>query len=304
MDDRRLARFAAQQGGLFTTQQLIECGLSSSGIRSRLLSERIFRVERAVYSASPHQDEWSRRWAALLSVKSTDAALSHWSAAAVHELRNREPPVPHVLVPSSWRSRVGGTRVHRTRSLLPSDVVVVRGLRVTTVPRTILDLAPYETDDVVLAMIREGEYRRLIPTGAMLRMTRTHPTHPGVARIRRVDPATTEAEIGQTPLDRELRELLDTLPLPTADREVWVRGGTGARYRFDRAWHPFKLAAEADGRNAHARSTALESDRFRDNDLAAEGWLTMRFTRPQLTTGRLESGRQLLATAIRRGWKP
>ncbi|WP_026911648.1 type IV toxin-antitoxin system AbiEi family antitoxin domain-containing protein [Patulibacter minatonensis] len=304
MDDLRLAQLAARQGGIVTVAQLAACGLSRSGIRSRVKSGRLFRVGWGVYALGPVQDAWAMRWATVLSIPAAGAALSHWSAAEIHRMHDRPTTQQHVTVPGTTRAGGAGIVVHRTRTICPEDVVVVRGLPVTSPARTVLDIAARASDDTVRRMIREGEFQGLLPVGAVPAVVRAHPHHPGVTRLRRVDPQTAESALLQTPLEDELDLLLRSLPMPPADRQIRVVGASGAAYRLDFGWHPFALAAEADSRSAHERASALESDRFRDNDLAAKGWLTMRFVRRQIVERRDVSARQLMATALRRGWAP
>lgn len=163
-----------------------------------------------------------------------------------------------------------------------------------------LDIAARSDDSVALRLIREGEFLGLLPVGAMAREVAAHPGHPGVARVRRVDPGTIEAALQQTPVEDELEALIGTLAVPVPQRQVPLRGVSGAQYRVDFGWPDIRLAAEADGRAAHERVSALESDRFRDNDLSAAGWLVLRFTRAQILLGRADSGRQIVATAVNR----
>jgi very-short-patch-repair endonuclease len=166
----------------------------------------------------------------------------------------------------------------------------------------VLDVAARAADAVVRRLIREGEFLGLLPAGEMQRVVAAHPRHPGAGRVRRVDPATSEEALSQTPLEDVLEGLITVLPLPPPERQVVLQGISGKTYRVDFGWPALRLAAEADSRSAHERASSLTSDRFRDNDLSAIGWLTMRFTAAQLDVGRADSGRQLVAAAANRGW--
>lgn len=289
---------------MVSAAQLKACGLGRSGARHRAASSRLFRVRRSAYSLSPRWDFRAELWAALLVTQPDTAAVSHWSAAAVHGMARPHAPPFHLTIPGAGSRSLTGVVVHRARTLGCTDVADVDGLRVTTPARTILDIAGRADDDAVRRLIREGEYLRLLPVGAMLEIVGSHPRHPGAPRVRRVDPATSVADLGQTPLEDELRALLVTLPLPPPDGQVALRGASGRSYRVDFGWSTFRLAAEADGRSAHQRLSSVDSDRFRDNDLAAIGWQTLRFTRTQIVLGRAEASRQVIATAMSRGWSP
>lgn len=306
-DRARTAALAAAQSGVVSAAQFRASGLGDSGIAHRVRVRRLFRVRRGVYALSPYVDVWGQRWAALLAVDpvgALGAVLSHRSAAEAHGITAATGSLVEVTVSGDSRRVAAGVRVHRARSLRRSDTTLVRGLPVTSTPRTVLDLAGTEGDDAVRRVIREAEYLGRLPAGAMRAAIRDRGGHPGVARIRRVDPATHEADLMQTPLEDELAALVRCLPLPPPVAQMSIATSTGARYRPDFAWPRWRLIAEADGRAAHVRALSLESDRARDADLAADGWLTLRFTRTQVLTDASAVEDRLLRTAFVRGWIP
>ncbi|MSW50977.1 MAG: DUF559 domain-containing protein [Actinobacteria bacterium] len=284
VDDRRVAEIVARQSGVVSSRQLVACGLSRSGIARRVSSARLFRVLRSVYSPAPCVDEWGRRWAAVLAIDADRAVLSHWSAGVIHRmLQPRIGPV-HVTMPGSGRGGTAGVVVHRSRSLGPDDVVVVRGLRVTTPERTVIDVAARADDDLVRRMIREGEFQGALRDGAVRDAVAGRSGHRGLARVRRTDPATVEGALRQTPLEDELDRLLIRAAVPGLVRQFQVTGASGSVYRTDFACPAIRLAIEADGRSAHRRASAFETDRTREADLGAVGWQTIRFTRIQVST--------------------
>jgi very-short-patch-repair endonuclease len=306
-DRTRTVAVAAAQGGVISAAQLRASGLSDGGIAHRVRARRLFRVRRGVYSLSPYVDVWGRRWAAVLQVDplgAQGAMLSHRSAGEVHGIATPRGGRIDVTIPGVGGRTVAGLRLHRARSLRPGDVVTVRGLRVTSVPRTVLDLAGTENDDVVRRLIREGEFQGLLPVGAMTAAATDRGGHPGVGRVRRVDPATHEAALPQTPLEDALAALIRRLPLPSPTAQLPIITAAGTRYRADFAWPQWRLIAEADGRAAHARASRLDEDHARDADLSADGWLTMRFTRVQVFEDAQTAGDRIVRTAFSRGWVP
>jgi hypothetical protein len=304
MDNARIAALAVRQGGVVSAAQLKDCGLSGSGIAYRVSTHRLFAVRRGVYALAPIVDAQGRRWAAILAVDPARAVLSHWSAAELHGFSATPRGGFDVTLPGTGGRRVCGLRMHRARSLRDDDVVVVQGLPVTSPSRTILDLAARADDATVRRLIREAEFVGCLKTGALMSAVRGRGGHAGVARVRRVDPATREADLAQTPLEDDLAALLARLPLPPPVAQYPVTTSFGERYRVDFAWPQWRLAVEADGRSAHARSSAWESDRARDADLSADGWLTMRFTRLQVLGESSRVGDRVIRTALRRGWVP
>jgi very-short-patch-repair endonuclease len=302
MDERRLAALARRQGGLVSTAQLEACGLSRSGVRHRVAAGRLFRVRRGVYALGPVLDSWSSYWSAVLAVGVETAALSHWSAAAAQGFAPADRGRTHVTVPVCGGRSAAGLRIHQARNLRAGDLVRVRGLRATGPARTVLDIAGEADDGVVRRVIREAEFVGALRPGHLTAAIDGRGGHPGVGRIRRVDPHTVESALGQTPLEDELDALIQTTALPEPHRQYRLKGPLGDDFRADFAWPEFRLIAEADGRSAHVRVSAMTSDRRRDAEMAAAGWLTMRFTRAQVVVTPEEVRRQLTGAASCRGW--
>ena len=84
------------------------------------------------------------RVAAALAAMSSPAVASHHSAALIHGLEMLGQPRETVAVtrPPNGGSRVGGPGIHTHIAALPErDVVMWRGLPITSVARTVIDLA-------------------------------------------------------------------------------------------------------------------------------------------------------------------
>ncbi|HEY5319311.1 MAG TPA: hypothetical protein VIJ76_00395 [Galbitalea sp.] len=107
------------------------------------------RVARGAYIKTPLWAQLGQRGQYLLRIRAVVATrrrsmvLSHWSAAAIHGLPviGRWPTAVHVIVGpvSGGRSRNGV--VKHALTLRDEDVVEVDGLLVTSVARTVLDMA-------------------------------------------------------------------------------------------------------------------------------------------------------------------
>lgn len=301
VDQRALTEALRRQAGVVSAPQLAAFGVSSAVVARRVAAGRLFRVRYRVYAVSPYLDIWGRRWAALLSL-SGESVLSHWSAAALHGLVPEPAGAPHVTLVGIGRRRVAGINVHRTREWRPRDVVRVRGLRVTGVERTILDIAPRSSERVVRRVIREAEFLGLLPAGAMALALQNRPGSPGVRAVRHADPASRPSALRLTPIEDDLARLIAGLPTPPPTTQFPLVG-QNARYRADFAWPALRLLVEADSRVAHARPSSFEADRARDADLAATGWLTLRFTTAQIRDAPGEVEDRIVRTAMSRGWE-
>lgn len=219
---------------------------------------------------------------ALVGTASVRVALSHWSALDLHRLIDEPPKRFHVTIEGTGGRTHAAVHVHRARTLHSRDVQLVDRLPVTTPARTILDSALGASVGQVRRLIREAEYRELLEIGAMADVVRRNPFHPASPIVRRADPDTAESRRLQTPIEDRMAAIIDGLPIGLPTPQAPVTGQSGRTYRADFAWGDLRLIVEADGRSSHDRSTSFQSDRDRDADLAAAGWLTLRFTSLQL----------------------
>lgn len=86
------------------------------------------------------------------------AVLGMQSAAFLHDLASAPPPTPELLLPADRRGMGRGRGVvRRTRTIATSDVTRCQGLPVTTVARTVRDLAGSMTWDEVYDLVTEAE---------------------------------------------------------------------------------------------------------------------------------------------------
>ncbi|AEX72931.1 type IV toxin-antitoxin system AbiEi family antitoxin domain-containing protein [Corynebacterium diphtheriae] len=152
-----LSDLASQQWGLFTSAQAKDSGVDLPSLR-RLEKRGVFtRVRHGVYASTTTvlstELELKAQWLSLqpnlmaaerISDPSlvADAVVSHTTAAEVWEIGDLWPDGIHFTVNRRRRSRQTDVQFHRA-DLADSDWVVhpASGLPITTVPRTILDLA-------------------------------------------------------------------------------------------------------------------------------------------------------------------
>jgi hypothetical protein len=111
-----------------------------------------------------------------------DAVLSHWSAAALWMIRPNDRSVIDITSPHKSRSWDGIRRHHKA---VPVDEQTVEeGIPVTSVPRTIFDLAATEDVDVVISMLREAEFQRRYDRLSLWDLIERYPGRRGVRRVR------------------------------------------------------------------------------------------------------------------------
>jgi Protein of unknown function (DUF559) len=172
-------------------------------------------------------------------------------------------------------------RVHELP--LPHDEVTTeRGIPVTTLPRTIFDLAAVLPRARVERAINEAEVRRLTDTLSLADFVERYPRRSGVATVKAIL-AARSAGMNLTRSELEVRFLsfLEKagLPPPEVNAYLFVNGSW---IECDFVWRNARVIAELDGLAAHGTATAFERDRARDRMLSARGWRLVRITWRQL----------------------
>src|SRR5436190_6478686 len=123
--DAAIAELAGRQHGVVALEQLIEIGLTASGVRSRVERGRLHPVHRGVYSVGhPLLTAKGRMMAAVLAC-GPGAVLSHRAAADLHGLRPSSAGRIDVTVTADRARRKRRIAVHRSRTLLERDITTV-----------------------------------------------------------------------------------------------------------------------------------------------------------------------------------
>lgn len=140
--ERRWLAKAEVQAGAISRAQILELGGSHSTVTRRARDGRLRTELPGVYvvAGAPASVE-QRRWIALLAA-GPGAVLSFETAARIHGVSTVPALGPTVVTvrPSGWQ-RLPGVTVHQLNDLAPDHVTEVDGLPVTTIERTIVDLA-------------------------------------------------------------------------------------------------------------------------------------------------------------------
>jgi very-short-patch-repair endonuclease len=210
-----------------------------------------------------------------------EAVLSHWSAAALWMIRPDSRSIIDVTTPQKSRSWKG---IRRHHSLLPADEVAVeKGIPVTTVPRTIFDLAATEPGDVVENLLREAEFRELWDRLSLRDLIERYPRRRGVRRVRLALERLEEEPSGRkrSPLEERFAPFLRHRHLPLPRFNDWVVLGP-KRYQVDCHWPGTGQIVELDGWEGHRTRSAFREDRARDRALRVAGYSVTRLTWNQL----------------------
>jgi hypothetical protein len=234
---------------------------------------RIHRIHRHVFAvghtAIPLE---GRLWAALLYA-GPGAMLSHTTAAWRWRLIDETLKRIH-LTTTGRRSSLPDVRVHQSRQVVPLHC---QGFRVTSVGRTLLDLAGMLPPRRLRRALAEADYRGLLDAGEVSAVLGSG--RPG-SRALRDALAHHLPSLAKTDglLEERFLELCESagLPLPNVNPSI-------SRMRVDAVWEQCGLAVEVDGGAAHASWARIKRDRQRELALRARGFQVVRYTWEQVT---------------------
>ncbi|MGI8659666.1 MAG: type IV toxin-antitoxin system AbiEi family antitoxin domain-containing protein [Thermoleophilaceae bacterium] len=160
--DRHVNRLAHRQHGAVSRSQLLRLGLGAEAIKHRVRTGRFSLLHRGVYAVGSAPGTRERRWVAAVLACGEGAVLSHLSAAALWQLRPVDPSVIDVSVQRGGRRSRDGLRIHRPRRMDARDTTHLRAIPVTTVPRTLIDLAETIARHSLERALDEAEYLNLV----------------------------------------------------------------------------------------------------------------------------------------------
>jgi len=269
---------AAAQHGLVTRRQLTSLGLTASMIEVRIETEQLIRLHRGVYALGHRQLRLQGHWLAAVLACGPGAALSHREAAALHGLI-RPSNRSRIDVTTTRRIRAGrpGIDIHHTTTLVARDVTTVDGIPVTTVARTLVDLAYVVPADRLAEALREAEHLRVVDANDLheTMVSTRHRRGPGHAALTAVleEHRRKGTQLTRSALEDRFLRLVDRhgLPRPRANFHV----GTD---EVDACWPDHRLAVELDGWERHKDRHAFQRDRTKANALARAGYRVLRFT--------------------------
>jgi hypothetical protein len=244
-----------------------------------LRSGRLRRVQRAVYIPRDIElQPLTAARAAILSSGIRTAVASHETAARVHGIevpagRRRE----HVTVPLELRRKDRRDLQFHVRAMALGDTRMIDGVPITSVARTLVDLACL-LDRLPAVWAIDAALGRHIVTRDEL--GHVLGTWRGGAGSRAAGIRLSEADgQAESVLETAGRLALADAGLPAPHAQFEVRGPAGQVVaRLDHAYPLRRVAVEYDGAAVHEAPVAVFRDRERQNTLVALGWKVLRFT--------------------------
>lgn len=258
-----VARVAAAQFGVISLAQLVELGLTRGEIRGRLERGHLHSLHRGVYAVGHTRIvEHAHLVAALLAV-GPEGFLSHRTSAAVWGLRTISVERLEVTV-RSGKGRRPPLIVHRTAKIPdPADISIRNGLRVSSVPRLLIELAPRERSSEMQRLITQAVRKRILDFDAFELAVQRHAGRPGVGMLKdemRAYRPKPERKSGFEIAFDDWLALHAEIPEPLRNIQI-------GPWEIDCYWPQERLAVELDGRAYHIAARDFEKDRLKDTDL-------------------------------------
>jgi hypothetical protein len=275
---------------LLLRRQLIAAGWTDQELRRQRRAGELHRLGRGAYVAAPGTPPaYEARHALLAAVRderhATDGVLSHVSAAVLHGLSTWGLPLEHIHRTRDRRTggRVGtGVHLH-TAPLTPDETVEVDGLLVTTVARTVADIARTAGFDAAVAVADSALHKHMVDPDELARAARRCAGWPGAPRARQVVSVADggSASVGES--RSRLASLRAGLPAPVLQ---WRVEGDGRVFEVDFGWPELSTVGEFDGLVKYGRllkpgqdpadvvvAEKLREDEIRDVDLRVVRWI-------------------------------
>jgi predicted transcriptional regulator of viral defense system len=273
-----LAEMARRQHGVVSIRQLEgPLGFSERSVARAVAAGRLHRIRRGVYAVG-HTD-LSQRGECLGAVLAVGpgALLSYHSAGWLWGIWRGSPGPLEVtsFVPRHHPAPRGIVR-HRARNLVDADRAIIDVIPVTSVARTLLDLASKLRGDQLRRALARAEELGLLDLDAIEAVIERNRGHHGAKRLRYAlaiyePPTFTRSEFERRFVDR----LVDSgLPRPATG---WNEVG----YEIDVYWPERRFGVELDAFETHGTRDAFERDHDRDLDFAISGIKTIRVSERQ-----------------------
>lgn len=265
-------------------------------VRDRLERGQLVRLHRGVYAVGHRRLRPSGTALAAVFAVGRGAVLSHRDAAGLHCIRpanHRETDV----TAAAKRAPIDGIRIHRA-TLLRRDVTWIDGLPVTTLARTLVDLAATLPRDHLAKALYEAERSRRLDVRAIeetLERTRGR-NGPGHAAMRHalVDLRAHGVQLTRSELEIFFAGLVRDHGLPRPATNVHVHGR-----EVDAWWAEAGTAVEVDGWQDHGTRRGFQRDREKSNWLALHGVTLLRFTHRDVTSRPAAVAAQVAAALAR-----
>lgn len=246
------AEIADRQHGRISREQLLdEAGFDRQRITRWLGDGRLRSLHRGVYALGHAAPSTLGDYMAALLAGGHDACLSTRAAAHLARIIRGQAPPPEITIPPTACRRRPGIIIHRA-AVHRLDVFEIHGIRLTSVPLILLDLAPsLPLDQLARACHEAWIHRRTGPRHIESCIAR-NPRAPHAAKQLRAALAT---DVTLSHLETAFLRLLATHRLPRPRTNIDHNGD-----KVDCHWPDLDLTIELLSYRYHATRHAFETD--------------------------------------------
>lgn len=270
---------AQKNHGVFSIEEALALGMPKTTLQRRAADGIFVRIGPGLFALPGTA---TRADLALRAAhKHLNAVVSHQSAARIHGFETGGSTPPSVTVSHRGTHTFDGVVVHQATDLLEEHVVEIDGLRVTSPPRTLVDLAK---------VLKRGRLERIIEQALVSRKVDLSEFVEMVATLSRrgkkgfknlhliIDGRLVGIEKLESELERITLRLIADAGLPEPMAQFYAPWLKPLKGRVDLAYPDLRILIECDSRRWHGRFDAFEVDRVRDNAAQLVGWIVLRFT--------------------------
>jgi hypothetical protein len=293
--DQVLAELGTRDFGVVDRAQLLAVGVSDAQMKQRVRRGSLHPEFPGVYRVGHRAPSREARYLAAVRACGPGAVLSGRAAAHLWGILKGPAPMPEVTTPTE--RRIKGIRTRRSRRIDARDVTTWRGIPITTVPRTIVDLAGELTEDDLALVCHEAGIKYKTTPPQVEAVLARRPNAKGAANLRRVTHG--DVHVALSKLERGFLDLLraEGLPLPVTNKIASAR-------RVDCRWPEHNLTVELDSYTFHNSRHSWEQGYEREREAYEREDAFRRYTWADVfedPTRMLAELRKLLVYAVRTG---
>jgi very-short-patch-repair endonuclease len=274
---------------VITRRQATTAGLSRREIERRVEAGWLVRLHEGVYAVGHTALTDKSHVIAAVYACGPGALAGYRSAGALWGVLRR-PQRIEVTAPRGRKPKRGMT-VHRSRLIHDEDRDLIDNIPVTSLARTLVDLADVLSEKRLAGAVHEAEVKRLFDLKPIERVLARLPGRKGRHKLTRVLSAYRDVQpFTRSRAERLVLQMCEDHGLPRPQTNTWI----GA-YEVDFYWPEAGLVLEFDQSAFHRTTKAFHEDRKRDRALAAEGIHVVRATERDDPSALAEELRTIIA---------
>jgi hypothetical protein len=261
-----VGELATRSHGVVTRRELLAAGVTAREIERRLERGSLIAEFLGVYRVGHCAPSIEAAYTAAVKACGDGALLSGPAAAYLYGLTSGSAPIPHVT--GSRERRVRGVVTTRSRVVERAEY---RGIPITTVARTLVDLAASLPPRALARACHEAEVKYGTTPSQVEEVLARRSTTLGAGKLRKVLHG--DVPVTASVLERRFLRLLadHDLPLPITNRPA-------GNFRVDCRWPEHRLTVELDSYRYHNSRHSWERDRRREREARARGDDFRRYT--------------------------